>query len=137
MPTRPSRTIRATPRVEVAEDGSCIWSGVEVSAGLVDIEFVNNSGAGIAVDFSPIVEGATIDDVIAAAPETGDLGDYQELPSLAESGQITRPVEPGATITFAVTLTTPGDYAVSCPTTEPKISAGAPTIAPVALRVTS
>lgn len=98
-----------TPRVEVATDGSCVWSGREVSAGLVDIEYVNNSSEAVLVKFAPIIEGATIDDVIAAAPDTGDLGDYEDVPLLVGRGQNTRPVDPGMTTTFKVALTILGD----------------------------
>jgi len=128
---------QGAPRVEVAGDGSCIWSGGEVSVGFVDVEFVNNSSEGIAVEFTRLVEGASIDDVIATAPESGDLRDYHELPSFAEPGPLTRTLEPGTTISFAVTLTEPGDYAVSCSMTEPFVGAGVPTIAPVVMRVVS
>lgn len=122
-----------TPRVEFTSDGACEWSGAEVLAGLMDIEFVNNSGEAVWVKFAPMIEEATIDDVIAAAPGTGDLHDYERVPLFVGRGQNTRPVKPGTTVVFTVGLTSPGDYAVSCSTTEPTFASGVPVIASEAL----
>lgn len=123
------------PRVEITNDGVCEWSGAEVAAGLVEIEFVNDSSEAVWVKFAPTVEGATIDDVIAAAPKTGDLDEYEKVSLFVGRGQNTRPVEPGTTVAFNVGLTSPGDYVVSCSTTEPTFAAGVPVIAAEALHV--
>ncbi len=126
---------RAAPTIEISSTSRCTWSGAEVAAGMVDIEFVNESRRAVWVKFSPMVEGTTIDDVLAAAPVVGDLHDYERLPMFIDRGQHTRGVEPGSAVRFKVALTRPVDYAVSCSTTEPTFVDGVPVVAADVLRV--